>query len=282
MNRLSLLVALLVGCGGSDPGNQRELCQDVAATLCARAQSCDPEADRVACAEDATAACCREANCDGPPLLDDVESARCFAAIDRTSCSDLADRRLPGECEPAAEATLTTSWKLVARGFEFSCEAFSSPDVAIGIQGATTIPTATASCSAGTVVRPVPAGTYAVRGALRARGVEVRSANAQVTVDGAEAVALVFRFDEVALAGEFSDSFASAYCARCGASDPLGCPGLVRRWACQDAGTCDLPTAGLTSELARCRADVGAMACDAETIPDSCLAFRQILPGVVR
>jgi len=280
MKRICLLIPCLLACGSSD-ATQRELCHDIAASLCTRADACDPLIDQAACAERAATACCAESNCEGPPLLDGTQSALCLAAIDRMTCSALDDGP-PRECEPPRQAMLTTKWKLVARGYEFGCAAFTTPEVAITVQGAMSLPPATAACSAGVLVSSVPEGSYTVQGVMRSRGSEIKTANAQGSVRGPSTASLVFRFDEFALGSEFSDTFASAFCGKCGSSNPLGCQDTVRRWACEDEGTCDLPTWGQTADLGKCRADVAAQPCDAQYIPSSCAYFKKLLPGLVR
>jgi hypothetical protein len=189
---------------------------------------------------------------------------------------------LPGECAAGDGTTVTTSWRLRSRGFEFGCAAFAEPEVAIELAGATPVETAVAPCTAGAVVSAAAAERYAITATLRSGDHSIRTANAQIDAGRESEADVVFRFDDFALGSEFAASFESAYCPRCGTNDPLGCDDAIERWACGDAGTCDVPTWGFTSELARCKSDVAAMSCSAQNVPESCAYFLQVLPGLVR
>jgi hypothetical protein len=178
---------------------------------------------------------------------------------------------------PCGDETLTTSWTLMSRGFEFGCAAFVEPSVEISIGEYTQ----EVACSDAVAVSKVAEDRYTIRGAMTSNGEEFRTATTQVTVRGSTNAELVFKFDDFALGGEFADSFEAAFCARC-TTDTFTCGEAVRGWACGDAGTCDLPTLGTTTELGQCRAQLQTMACDSQTIPQACGPFRVVLPGLVR
>lgn len=198
-----------------------------------------------------------------------VVLAACTHPGPGTQCS------LSDPCD--GDETLTTTWTLRSRGFEFGCAAFDAPRVEISIEDRSQ----DVACSEAVAIAKVAEDHYTVRGALTSGGDQLRVATTEVDVRRSTTAELVFKFDDFALGGEFADSFAAALCARC-TTDPFTCGQNVRGWACGDAGTCELPTWGTTTELAQCRAELQVMACDAESIPLSCVPFRQVLPGLVR
>src|SRR5687767_6038707 len=108
---------------------------------------------------------------------------------------------ITGACED--EETLTMSWTLRSRGFEFGCAAFVDARVELEIGDKTV----EAPCSDALAQTKVPEDEYVIRGALVSGGEEFRTATKQVDVNRATSAELEFRFDDFALGSEFAASF---------------------------------------------------------------------------
>lgn len=99
MKRITMLsLVLLAACGG-EKLTAREVCQDIAFTVCQIAVSCGqiPESGEGNCAIDFEEKCCPDWGCDWESEQTPDGSAACAEALQADSC-DIFGSSLPPEC----------------------------------------------------------------------------------------------------------------------------------------------------------------------------------------